>query len=263
MNKRTAFQGELMLSGWSDSHTGGSKVTFWLPDDADLDIFRMMTVKKGKTAGQRFMAVLVELGDDEKPVGDVDYFPPEAVAAAEAVEAAEVDEKKREPNELARSMMISGYFRNAKLWRAMETAGIYTQDEHKAWLWTLPCTLDALDSGRKEKGFPRFKAIMHTPCDGDVVCHHGQGAAVPSAGKGKRKAPDWFGVPLCATAHHNNWAHASNGATRQHKEAIVEHAVAMTAFRIKDKMKETLMLESLSEITDVMLTDFEVHVGLR
>jgi hypothetical protein len=63
-----AFQGEIMLAGWSDSHTQGVRVTFWLQDDAALEPFRMATVRKGKTAGQRYMAVLVEIGDDEKPV---------------------------------------------------------------------------------------------------------------------------------------------------------------------------------------------------
>ncbi len=57
-----------MLAGWSETHTGGAKVTFWLPDAEALDVFRSMTVRKGHTAGQRFMAVLVEIGDDEQPV---------------------------------------------------------------------------------------------------------------------------------------------------------------------------------------------------
>jgi hypothetical protein len=67
MMPATAFQGEIMLAGWSETHTGGAKVTFWLPDAESLDTFRTMTVRKGNTAGQRFMAVLVEIGDDEQP----------------------------------------------------------------------------------------------------------------------------------------------------------------------------------------------------
>lgn len=67
MMPATAFQGELMLAGWSETHTGGAKVTFWLPDADALDTFRSMTVRKGNTAGQRFMAVLVELNDDDTP----------------------------------------------------------------------------------------------------------------------------------------------------------------------------------------------------
>lgn len=63
-----AFQGEVQLAGWSESHHSGSKVTFWLPCPSDLDAFRTLTVRKGNVAGHRLMAVLVEIGDDEMPV---------------------------------------------------------------------------------------------------------------------------------------------------------------------------------------------------
>lgn len=63
-----AFSGELMLANWKESHSTGATVTFMLADAADLDIFRSMTVRKANLAGQRFAAVLVEIGDDEKPV---------------------------------------------------------------------------------------------------------------------------------------------------------------------------------------------------
>ena len=62
------FAGELQLAGWSESHTGGCKVTFWLQSTDDLAAFRALTVRKGNTAGHRFMAALVEIGDDELPV---------------------------------------------------------------------------------------------------------------------------------------------------------------------------------------------------
>lgn len=65
---QTAFQGEIQLAGWSETHNGGCKVTFWLPEAAELEAFRALTVRKGNTAGHRFMAVMVEIGDDEEPV---------------------------------------------------------------------------------------------------------------------------------------------------------------------------------------------------
>lgn len=65
---KPTFQGEVQLAGWSETHNGGCKVTFWLADAADLDVFRALTVRKGNTAGQRFACVLVEIGDDELPV---------------------------------------------------------------------------------------------------------------------------------------------------------------------------------------------------
>lgn len=62
------FSGEVQLAGWSESHTGGCKVTLWLPSSEDLEPFRALTARKGNTAGHRFMAAFVEIGDDELPV---------------------------------------------------------------------------------------------------------------------------------------------------------------------------------------------------
>lgn len=62
------FSGEVQLAGWSESHNGGCKVTFWLQDSSDLEAFRTLTVRKGNTAGHRMMAALVEIGEDEQPV---------------------------------------------------------------------------------------------------------------------------------------------------------------------------------------------------
>lgn len=62
---KPTFSGEAMLAGWSESHNGGAKITFWLSDPSDLDAFRGMTIAKGKTAGQRLAMVLVEIAEDE------------------------------------------------------------------------------------------------------------------------------------------------------------------------------------------------------
>ena len=59
---------ELMLLRWAESSNGGASITFLLSDAADLEPFKAMTVGKGNKGGQRFMAVLAQLGDDERPV---------------------------------------------------------------------------------------------------------------------------------------------------------------------------------------------------
>lgn len=64
---RPAFQGEMMLAGWTQNHNSGTKVSFWINDE-DLEAFKHLTARKGRTAGQRFMAVLVQIGDDEQPI---------------------------------------------------------------------------------------------------------------------------------------------------------------------------------------------------
>lgn len=58
---KPAFQGEVQFRRWSDSSTQGVQVTFALPDSEALEPLK-------HKAGKRFMAVLVEIGDDEQPV---------------------------------------------------------------------------------------------------------------------------------------------------------------------------------------------------
>jgi hypothetical protein len=55
------FQGEVQFRRWSDSSTQGVQVTFALPDSDALEPLKGME-------GKRFMAVLVQIGDDEQPV---------------------------------------------------------------------------------------------------------------------------------------------------------------------------------------------------
>lgn len=55
------FAGEVQLRRWSESSTQGVQVTFALAESADLDKFKGLD-------GKRFMAVLVQIGDDEQPV---------------------------------------------------------------------------------------------------------------------------------------------------------------------------------------------------
>lgn len=70
-----AFQGELMLHRWSESSGTPRTVTFRLSDDEPEHPFRQMRSTMGKLSGQRFMAVLVMLDDDEKPVKEVAVKP--------------------------------------------------------------------------------------------------------------------------------------------------------------------------------------------
>lgn len=67
-----AFQGEVQLLNWSETHSGGAKVVLQLADAEDLEKFKAMTVRKGKLAGQRLAVVMVEIGDDEQPVEQAD-----------------------------------------------------------------------------------------------------------------------------------------------------------------------------------------------
>jgi hypothetical protein len=68
MSDIAAFKGELMLLGWAESSNRGRTVTFLLDETEDEHPFKHFTIKSGKRSGQRFMAVLVEIGADEHPV---------------------------------------------------------------------------------------------------------------------------------------------------------------------------------------------------
>lgn len=63
----TVLKGEAMLLGWNQSHNRGSTVTILVTDE-DLEQFKLLTVAKGKVAGQRFMYAFAPIGDDEKPM---------------------------------------------------------------------------------------------------------------------------------------------------------------------------------------------------
>jgi hypothetical protein len=67
-----AFQGEVQLLNWSETHSGGAKVVLQLADADDLEKFKAMTVRKGKIAGQRLAVVMVEIGDDEQPIAQAE-----------------------------------------------------------------------------------------------------------------------------------------------------------------------------------------------
>lgn len=64
----TLFAGEAQLAGWSDTHNGGAKITFWLPSADDLDKFRALTVRKGNTAGHLVMLAVVEHDGEGTPI---------------------------------------------------------------------------------------------------------------------------------------------------------------------------------------------------
>lgn len=63
-----AFQGEIMLLNWAESSTRGRTATFLLSEDGESHPFKDFTIRQGKRAGQRFMAVLVQIDDNEQPV---------------------------------------------------------------------------------------------------------------------------------------------------------------------------------------------------
>lgn len=62
--REAAFQGEIQLTRWNESSTNGATVTFWIHPE-DIEHFKHFKVRSGKTPGQRFACVLVEMTDEE------------------------------------------------------------------------------------------------------------------------------------------------------------------------------------------------------
>lgn len=60
------IQCETWLLNWAETSKGGAKLVLQLHAE-DLEPFKSLTLAKGKTAGQRFMAVFALIGDDEQP----------------------------------------------------------------------------------------------------------------------------------------------------------------------------------------------------
>lgn len=153
---------------------------------------------------------------------------------------------ERAPNELARKLHVSGYFRNPRLWLAMHDSGVYTAQEHFKWLMA-----------------NRQCHVAGVACQGDLVVHHCNSAAAIDGGKRQPEAPQkplhFWGLVLCFV--HHQWVHTSTGATREQKEHLLEHAVGITADRVKVRMKRELGIDSLAEITEDMLAQFEKLVG--
>ena len=155
------------------------------------------------------------------------------------------------PETLAAQLHRTGYFRNPKLWRALHERRIYTLQQHKQWVQQQGC-------------------IMHgklsTHCQGDVCLHHCRSSNVPSAGRhlqpeNPMKVPHWYGVPLCHE-HHRGWVHGSDSksATRADHEKLQLKAVELMAGQAKAMVKQYIGIETLADITDGMLHNFEVEL---
>lgn len=225
------FSGDAQLLEWSKSTSrDGPKIKFMLPDDESIEPFETATVKKGKQAGQLYHIFAIRIDEEVRYQGGMAVH----------------DDDKTEPNRLAQKMHVDGYFRNPKLWDAMEDAGIYTQDDHKRFVESIPCY--------------GVGNVSHILCQGDVCAHHVKKANNSGVGI---KPKHWYIVPLCYN-HHMNWAHGShaNSASHEDREKMLTCAVSLTADRMKQKIKEYLGLESFSEINEGILCDFENIIGL-
>ena len=227
------FSGEVQLLHWAKSTSiDGPKLKFMLQDDDSIAPFEMATIRKGKTAGQLYHVFAIRIDEP-------------AIKQSTGVLGRQSVYQDKEPNRLAQAMHKDGYFRNQKLWIALEMAGIYTQAQHKEFIESQPCC--------------GIKFAPHIKCQGDVVAHHVKTSANSGVGI---KPLDWFTVPVCH-AHHMTWAHGSHKGSATHSdrhEVLLPHSVALTSDQVKERFKRFLYISSLSDLTKEMLDAFEEEV---
>lgn len=117
----TVYSGELQLAGWSVTHNGGAKVTFWLPDDDAVKSFSALTMRKGRHAGQVLAAVIAEVDEAEQE---------EQQHEAEQ----QASDKAGEYGSYYQSLYKVGWWHNPKLWPVMGS-----DREYLDWLKTKTC----------------------------------------------------------------------------------------------------------------------------
>ncbi len=78
-----AIEVDAMLLAWTgETHKNGPRLTLELIDEKQIEPFKMKTLKKGKTAGQMFKVVFVEVDGNGEPL------PPEAAPTPPAKRSA-------------------------------------------------------------------------------------------------------------------------------------------------------------------------------
>jgi hypothetical protein len=175
---------------------------------------------------------------------DLDIDPDElrelmGITTQQAIDAPEPEPKDGKPYSLARRMVTSGYFRNPKLWDAIELHGGYTQKDHYAFVKSLK-PIDV---------YPRV------PRQGDTVAHHVRTAQNSGTGI---KPKDWFTIPIC-DSHHQ---HLHKNATREERAWHLELAIEITAGQMRLAFKRHFKIESMSGYTETQLLEAEAALVL-
>jgi hypothetical protein len=170
---------------------------------------------------------------------DLDIEPEEiqalmGVTTKPALDAPTPKPKQGKSDSLARRMVVNGYFRNPKLWDAMELHGGYTQKEH----------LGVVQSMEPVDLYPRV------PRQGDTVAHHVRTAENSGTGI---KPKDWYTIPICDS--HHQYLHKN--ATREERAEHLELAVDITAKQMRRAFKKRFKIDSMSGYTETELLEAE------
>lgn len=134
--RKILFQGEMQLCRWSESSTNGAMVTMWVHPE-DLEAFKLMKARSGKTAGQRIGVVMVAIGDDEAVV---EHPPAPAPVAAPVPTPALQPRTTYTPNIGALGMLAVRWCKDRDFWcwlEESETSGMqYSEAAAKEFILT-------------------------------------------------------------------------------------------------------------------------------
>lgn len=232
------FSGEVQLAGWRETHKSGAVVSFFLSDPEDLEKFRGLTVAKGKTAGQRFACVLVEIGDDELPVAtcappipDTETNFPVRTSVFETQSYCASPIPKTKPfGKQASELYRSGFF---YIPAVLEAIG--TDAEFLDWIRAQPCAV----TGERDYHKDEATGIVTERCDPAHVRTVANGA-------GTAIKPPYCAIPL---VHHLRDVETRSGkaalylAANVGYEAMPQHLLEKTASEWMDKLRNKYVVE--------------------
>lgn len=124
--RKILFTGEAQLTAWGESSTTGAWVKMWVHPD-DLEAFKLMKLRVGRTAGQRLGVAIVQIGDDEAIVEHRDGQGEAAPAPAPAPAPTPAPPPRRNaytPNIGALGMLAVRWCQDRDFWRWASQQGI-------------------------------------------------------------------------------------------------------------------------------------------
>lgn len=255
---------EAQFEGAGYSVTSGAWLGVRLPGLDSIQPYDGATKVTKTKPGDRYIMMVLKVEDDEtisqQPGTIGDQRETEVPASDQASPA-----PAHKDVSIAQKLHKDGWFFNRKMWAAMDAMGLYTQAEHKAWVESIECVYSAVKGMMRSWvdadafiGKEVWPDLITNSTDwvdrldpgGQVVAHH---ARAPGDGTGM-KPWDFQIVPVDSILHTEGIHKHQNREVRQ---ALLDIASGLTAYRMKWAMKRCLKLESLSELTEDKFNEFK------
>lgn len=153
------------------------------------------------------------------------------------------------PSALAQQLHKDGYFRNYRLWQALEAADMYSHDAHVQYIRRMQCLFAP---GRRTKG---ITTAWNIPCGGETK----------ACGWIEADSARFPRVPLCAE-HADRWWPAVDhmtSATAEERAHLNTIAVRLMAEQAEHILKSFLEIESLNDLTEESFAMWTAAINLE